>query len=44
MNLPERAEHDSWVTAAGTFMSYGLILAGMTLVVFGIPYLIFLVF
>lgn len=30
-----------WVTAAGTAVAYGLILVGMTLLLFGVPFLIF---
>lgn len=41
MNL-DRFEHDSFFTAAGTFVSYGLILVAMTLLLFVVPYLVFL--
>jgi hypothetical protein len=38
-----RAEYDhpAWVTAVGTFIAYGIILVGMALLLFGLPYLIF---
>lgn len=42
MNLPDSAQHDSWGVAAGTFVSYAVILVSMTLLLFVIPYLIFL--
>lgn len=34
-------DHPSWTTAAGTLVGYGLILAVMTVVLFGVPYLLF---
>ena len=40
-DLKEEHDHPSWLTAAGTFVAYGLILGVMTLVLFGLPYLIF---
>lgn len=39
--LREQYEHPAWFTAAGTFVAYGLILVAMTLVLFGIPLVIF---
>lgn len=42
MNLPESVQHDSFGTAAGTFVSYAVILVAMTLLLFVVPYLIFL--
>ena len=40
-NLKEEYDHPAWLTAAGTFVAYGLILGVMTLVLFGLPYLVF---
>lgn len=42
-SLPGRFDHPSWLTAAGTLVAYGLILLLLTVVLFAIPYLIFLV-
>ncbi|MFW5964687.1 MAG: hypothetical protein ACOCQM_07455 [Natronomonas sp.] len=39
--LKETYSHDAWLTAAGTFAAYGLILLAMTLLLFGVPYVIF---
>lgn len=39
--LKEEHDHPSWFTAAGTVAAYGLILVAMTLVLFGLPYLVF---
>ena len=38
-----RAEYDhpAWVTAVGTFIAYGVILVGMALLLFAVPWLIF---
>ena len=38
-----RAEYDhpAWVTAAVTFIAYGVILVGMALLLFAVPWLIF---
>ncbi len=44
MNVAEiKAEYDhpAWFTAVGTFLAYGVVLVGMALVLFGIPWLIF---
>jgi len=38
---PEEFDHPSWLTAVGTFVSYGAILLGMFLLLFVVPYLIF---
>lgn len=40
--LKEEYDHPAWFTAIGTFLAYGLILGVMTLLLFGVPYLIFL--
>ena len=40
-DLKEEYDHPAWLTAAGTFVAYGLILGVMTVVLFGLPYLIF---
>ena len=42
-SLPGRFDHPSWLTAVGTLVAYGLILVLLTVVLFAIPYLIFLV-
>jgi len=34
-------DHPSWVTALATFASYGLVLAAMTVLLFGVPYAVF---
>jgi hypothetical protein len=39
MALPEY-DHDSLLTALATFGGYGLILVVMTLLLFGLPYLV----
>ena len=36
--------HSSFVTAGSTFAAYALIILGMTLLLFAVPYLIFLAF
>lgn len=41
--LPGRFGHESWLTALGTVFGYGVILVVMTLVLFALPYLLFLV-
>ncbi|GAA0199200.1 hypothetical protein ACFFQF_15870 [Haladaptatus pallidirubidus] len=41
MNLPADFDHPAWLTAAGTIASYLLILALMTVLLFGVPYVIF---
>ena len=43
-DLRSELSHDSFASAGGTVAAYGLILLGMTLLLFGIPYLIFLLF
>lgn len=40
-DIKARHDHPSFLTAAGTFAAYGLILAVMTVVLFGLPWLIF---
>lgn len=40
-DLREQLDHPSFFTAASTVLSYGLILVAMTLLLFGVPYLIF---
>ena len=34
-------DHPAWVTAVGTFIAYGIILLGMSLLLFAIPWLVF---
>ncbi len=41
MEFPD-LEHDAWPTVVGTLLGYGVILAVMTVLLFAIPYLIFL--
>jgi hypothetical protein len=43
MNLPAQFDHESWYAAVGTFGSYALVLVGMFLVLFVVPFLVFLV-
>ncbi|QLD88592.1 hypothetical protein HWV07_05915 [Natronomonas salina] len=40
-DIKEEHDHPSWFTAAGTFAAYGVVLVAMTLVLFGLPWLIF---
>lgn len=40
-DIKEEHDHPSYVTAAGTFAAYGLVLVAMTLLLFGLPWLIF---
>jgi hypothetical protein len=42
MNLPADLDHPAWLTAASTVGSYLLILVVMTALLFGVPYLLFL--
>jgi len=39
----ERFRRDSFVTAVGTFVGYGIILVAMTVLLFVLPYLVFTV-
>lgn len=41
MELPNELSHPAFFTGVGAIIGYGLILAFMTAVIFGIPYLIF---
>lgn len=43
MDLPGEFDHPSWLTAFGTVSGYLAILTVMTLLLFGIPYLFFVV-
>ena len=40
-DIKEEHDHPAWFTAVGTVLAYGVILVGMTLVLFGLPWLIF---
>lgn len=40
-DIREEYDHPAWFMAVGTFLAYGLILAGMTLLLFAIPWLLF---
>ncbi|EMA38885.1 hypothetical protein [Halococcus hamelinensis] len=42
-SLPGRFDHPSWLTAVGTLVAYGIILLLLTVVLFVVPYLVFLV-
>ena len=47
MNITElkaELDHASFVTAGSTFAAYALIILGMTALLFGVPYLIFVLF
>lgn len=37
----EQFKHESWMAVIATGLSYGVLLAVMTVLVFGVPYLIF---
>lgn len=41
MNLPADFDHPSWLTAFGTLAGYGVILLAMFLVLFVVPYAVF---
>jgi hypothetical protein len=41
MSALSEYDHPAWLTIAGTFVGYGVILVAMTVVLFLIPYLIF---
>ncbi|AGB15786.1 hypothetical protein Halru_1169 [Halovivax ruber XH-70] len=38
----QQFDHPAWLTGLGTVVGYGIILALMTIVMFGLPYLVFL--
>jgi hypothetical protein len=42
MNLPADFDHESWQTALGTFGSYLLVLVALFVVLFVVPFLVFL--
>jgi hypothetical protein len=44
MNLPADFDHPSWLTALGTLAGYGLILLAMTVLLFLVPYGIYVTF
>ena len=37
----EQFKHESWMAVLATAVSYGMLLAVMTVLLFGVPYLIF---
>lgn len=39
--LRERFDHPTWITIGGTAVSYLVILAIMTILLFAVPYLVF---
>jgi hypothetical protein len=41
MNAFDQFDHDSWRTALGTLVSYGLVLAAVTVLLFLVPYGLF---
>jgi len=41
MDLPGGFDHPAFLTAVGTAFSYGLVLLVMTILLFGVPYLLF---
>jgi hypothetical protein len=41
MSALSEYDHPTWLTIAGTFAGYGVILVAMTVVLFVVPYLIF---
>lgn len=41
MELPKEFTHPAFFTGVGAIIGYGIILAVLTAVVFGLPYLIF---
>ena len=40
-DIKEEHDHPSWFTVAGTFAGYAAIVVAMTIVLFGLPWLIF---
>jgi hypothetical protein len=34
-------DHPAWFTAVATFLAYGVVLTGMALLLFGMPWLLF---
>lgn len=43
MSALSEYDHPAWLTVAGTFVGYGVILLAMTVVLFLVPYLVFTV-
>jgi hypothetical protein len=41
LSLPGGNDHPTWLTAVGTFASYGLVLALLFALLFVVPYLLF---
>jgi hypothetical protein len=44
MSLTSEFDHESWRAAAGTLAGYGLILVVMFVLLFAVPFLLFLAF
>ncbi|WP_311172927.1 hypothetical protein [Halobellus ordinarius] len=42
MNLPAQLDHPAWTTSIATLLSYGLGLLGMFVLLFVLPFLLFL--
>jgi len=40
VTAPDQFDHPAWVTAAGTLVSYGLVLAVLFVVLFVLPFLV----
>lgn len=40
-DIKDEYDHPAWFTAVGTFLAYGVVLVAMTLVLFGVPWLLF---
>lgn len=41
MALPNKLTHPAFLTGLGTVVGYGIILAVLTIIAFGLPYLVF---
>mgnify|MGYP000580874234 CR=1 FL=1 len=41
MDALDRLDHPAWVAAAGTLVSYGLVLLALFVLLFVVPYLVF---
>lgn len=41
LDLPGGYDHPSWLTAVGTVVGYGVIMAVLTVLLFAVPWLVF---
>lgn len=41
LDLPGGRDHPSWLTAISTFVAYGVVIAIVAVLLFGLPYLAF---